>query len=120
MNRLYKVLYIICFLLTLTSFILLMSINNIFHYSLLTIISFLTFLLALIFMVKNRNIKSSKMDVVFPIVFILFLILLAISGYIYNLNAMLEYIHFSYYYNLLLIPFIGLNVYTFLLFKKNK
>lgn len=120
MRRIYKILYFISLILTIFISWYKHSMNNTNSYDVFTIIGLFTSILAIIYVLKNNTKRPSKKEFIFEIIYIIYLILMSVLAYIYNMNAVYENIIYTYYYKLILIPFIGLNLYTVLLFKKEK
>lgn len=109
----YLILYYICFLSTLLFSILTTSIFNI-STLLLTINILISFIFTyLIIKYKKLQIKN----LLFPISYIIFFIIILILCFLFNNKVLIEYIHFQYYQLFILINFLLLNIYSVLSIK---
>ncbi len=120
MRRTYKIIYFFCLILTTLIAYFKYKINNVNYYDLFTLLGIVTSILTIIYSLKNNKKSISKKELILPISYIIYLILMCVFAYIYNINAIDNDIVYTYYYKFILIPYIGLNLYTVLLFKKEK
>ena len=120
MRRLYKILYCLSFALVMSSYFYKSHLLNEYYYDIFTILAFGTFILGAIFILKNTKARVLKRELIFQISYIVFLLLMTTMAYFYNKDIMKDYMVYPYYYKLILIPYIGLNIYTFLLFFRRK
>lgn len=122
-NNTYKFLYYLTFITTLALLIYCKYVTNhlvIVNLSLriLGIISAITFIVTNVFIFKNKKFKTNNKDLLLPIIYLVFVFVVALLTVIYNKNAIIPYLHYTYYYTFLLIPYILLNIYTITLSKK--
>ncbi|MBQ1812646.1 MAG: hypothetical protein II119_01680 [Bacilli bacterium] len=118
-NKLYLILYYICFALTLGT--------SIFVYSLTTTIimvnKFMYFfiginvVLTIIFTILLKKKKYEFDNILLPISYLILFIFLIVISVIYNNILLVEYIHLSYYLVILLFYDILLNIYSILSIK---
>ena len=123
-SKLYLILYYICFLVTfaLECYVIriynnLVSFNNepiIYESEIVSII--LLILVSVIFF--KTNIKNAS--ILFPIIYIVFVIFVCGLGYIYFKDLIYAF-HYLYYFKIILFGYLFLNIYTFLcLTRKSK
>lgn len=124
-NNLYKILYylssiVIVILLIYCSKMTFKNDITVFYSSLeiLLTLSVLSFIVTNIFLFKNKKFKTNTKDLLLPIIYLVFVLIVIILMVIYNKDAIIPYLHYTYYYIFLLIPYILLNLYTILLSKK--
>lgn len=122
-NKLYKILYYICFILTL---ILAGVLNfwskeaaidnnpNLFLYG----INLLLFIIITVLLLTKK--KLNNVNISLPIIFILFIIIATIIGAIYNSITIWPLIHVNYYITFILIDYLALNLYTLLSISKEE
>lgn len=120
MRRAYKIIYFLCLIFSISIAYFKYKINNVNYYDALTILGIITSVIAIIYMLINNKKTIQKKELILPISYIVYLIAMSVFAYVYNINAMEENLVYSYYYKLILIPYICLNLYTVLLFKKEK
>ncbi len=118
MNKNYKILYCLTFLLRSLLVILCFKLYKVTYYNALTIIALLTFIFGIFKLMKNKKYNTSKKDIIFLITYIIFFLIMSLGEYVYNVYALTPFIHYPYYYNIIIIPYILLNIYTILIFNK--
>ena len=74
--------------------------------------------LCLIFIVLSRKYKLRKPNIIVPILYLLFLIIIFGLSIVMNYLLIVPNIHFAYYYNLVLIGYLMLNIYSLLCLSK--
>ena len=128
-NNKYLILYYMSFILT-SIFLYLKAdicyeLNNIFSF----VLAVINLILVIIFSIFLFNKKINKYKILFPISYIVFLIILVIISFILNekivINDMhypyvINDIHYPYYICFLLFEYLLLNVYSLLSFDGNK
>ena len=125
MNRslVYKILYYVSFVFTLGLVFFLTRLNEDLYlnmatnYQLLMII--VNVVLVIIFSVKLRKYKLDNTNIVFPINYLVFSILVIVIAFLMNSKLILTYAQFGYYINFILFSYLLLNVYSVLSFEKN-
>ena len=121
MRRLYKILYCLSFALVMGSYFYKSHEVQEYYYDIFTILAFGTFILGAIFILKNTKARVLKRELIFQISYIVFLLIMTGVAYFYHYeNPYNDFTAYPYYYKLILIPYIGLNIYTFLLFFRRK
>ena len=63
--------------------------------------------------------KLNNVNILFPISYILFTVIILIVCLLFNNKVLIPYLQFSYYINFILINYILLNIYSVLSFSKN-
>ena len=125
MNKIYKVLYYADNLFALFAIILIScftkNIVSSWKYVNLGIVILIIALFATAnyYLLKKKTINVDEMDLIIPIAYSIFLLITTICAYSYNINAVIDYFHFSYYYSFTVFPLIVLNIYTICLTKNN-
>lgn len=123
-SKSYNILYYIIFALTAFSAIGLEHVFTPMGYSISTpdivILFIINLLLVLFYSVGLRKKACKNTNLLFPIIHLLFFIVLFIIGCLYNSKLIIPYMHFSYYFKLLLINYIFLNIYSIMSLEKNK
>ena len=71
--------------------------------------------LVILLLIKKRKLEG---NVLFPIAFLVFTVLIVIGCYLFNDRVIVPYIHFGYYARLVVYGFTLLNIYTILSVKK--
>jgi hypothetical protein len=116
MKTTYKIIYFLCLISTAFIAWFKYKINDVNYYDLLTVLSIITSLVTTIFIFINNKKTIQKKELILPISYIIFLIAMSVFAYTYNIYSTEENLVYSYYYKIVLIPFICLNLYTILLF----
>ncbi len=119
-NTLYKVLYyisFIVFLLIWTSSMIFLMDNGVVVSSVLGIINVILTALVTICVFKK---KLDKVNILFPVVFLVFSIIMVILVFLMNEMVVYPYVHFNYYSKFVLINYLLLSIYTLLSFSKKK
>ncbi len=119
-NTLYKVLYYISFvvfLLIWTSSMIFLMDNGVVVSSVLGIINVILTVLVTICVFKK---KLDKVNILFPVVFLVFSIIMVILVFLMNEMVVFPYVHFNYYSKFVLINYLLLSIYTLLSFSKKK
>lgn len=118
----YKVLYYVSFVFTLGLTFFLTSLNEDLYsnratnYQLLMIV--VNVVLVIIFSVKLRKYKLDNVNIVFPINYLVFSILVILIAFLMNSKLILTYAQFGYYINFILFSYLLLNIYSVLCFEK--
>lgn len=132
-TKLYLILYYLCFIITFLviwygafNYVPLFQLGNKIHIidSLLQyimnhlfIVSVINIILIIIFtilLIKKKKINVNSL--IFPISYLLFLIVIMIICFMFNNKIALEYMHFGYYQRFILIDYVLFNIYSILLF----
>lgn len=121
-SKVFKVLSYISFILTiLISFLIAQPITV---YSLEVIIPVnlillgINLLLAIIFIIKSLKKKLNNVNILFPIVYLIFMIVVMGIASIINKQLIMPYIHFNYYFTFVLFNYLLLNIYSLISIKK--
>ena len=119
----FKLLYYICFLFSV--FIWFSTSNLISEYGTVrtsanVILGIVNLVLVIIFTIKLTKNKLEKVNIMFPIIHLIFSIIVVIIALIINNKLIFPYIHYSYYLSFILFNYVLLNIYSVLLFDKNK
>lgn len=83
--------------------------------SLLIYVNSVITLIITIFLIKKRKLEG---EIIFPISFIVFTIIVIFGCLLFNDRVVVPFVHFGYYANLLILGFTLLNAYTWLGIKK--
>ena len=114
----YNILYYLCFIITLIGIVLFNIMISDMGVSFNYILIFINLILFILFVILNRKFKLKKVNIWRPNIYIiLFLIVIGLCFIINNL-VMVEYIHFMYYFNFILIGYIMFNIYSLLCLSK--
>ena len=121
-SKIFKILSYICLILTiLISFLISQPITV---YSLEIIIPFnlillvINLLLAIIFIIKTFKKKLNNVNIFFPIIYLVFMIVVIGIVIIINNRLFIPYIHFNYYFTFVLFNYLLLNIYSVISIKK--
>ena len=118
----YKILYYVSFVFTLglTFFLTRLDedlyFNRATNFQLFMIV--INVLLVIIFSVKLRKNKLENINIVFPINYLIFSILVILIAFLMNNKLILTYAQFGYYINFILFGYLLLNIYSVLCFEK--
>ena len=114
----FKILYYLCFIVTLLPcFIASLKISffaNSIQTPLFFMLGIINLILVIIFSILLIKKKINKTNILFPIIYLLFLILVIIIAFIYNNKLIIPYIHFNYYISFILFNYLLLNIYSLL------
>lgn len=120
----FKVLYYVCFALSLLTWIIASKSVNVFGLSIevgtAPILGLLNFILIIIFSVKIIKNKLENVNILFPIIYLLFLIIVIILALVMNNKLMIPNIHYGYYLSFILFNYLLLNIYAILSITKLK
>ena len=120
--KLYKILYYICFIVSIllcifsNKYITYFDVDNITFVSDLLI--FINIVLIILFSVNLFRKKLNKVTNLFPIIYLVFLIIISTLAIVMNNKLILPYIHYGYYLSFILFNYVLLNLYSILSFKK--
>lgn len=119
-SNIYKVLYYLCLIPFIYIFI--ESYTTIYNgeFSINIILGIINFLLILFFLIKSFKYKLKNINIMFPIIYLIFSIIVFILMFIMNNNLIISYIHFDYYESFILVNYLLLNIYSSLSFCKRK
>ncbi len=123
-NTIYKILYYICFIFSLIIWFATKNIINelgtdIGAYT-NTFLLIINIVLVIIFTLKLIRKRLDKVNVLFPVIHLIFSILVIIIALIMNNKLLIPYMHFSYYIGFILFNYLLLNIYSILLLNKSK
>lgn len=80
---------------------------------------FLNIILVLIFSLRLVKRKLKNINIIFPIIHLIFMVLVVILMFIINNKLIMPYIHFDYYISFILFNYLLLNLYSILsIYKK--
>lgn len=120
-SKSYKILYYLCFILNIFIHFILIRNSVLFEGYLSSIIlGFINLILVLLFsylLIKKKEINNT--NILFPILFLVFSIIVIIIMFLFNSRLMIPYIHYNYYISFIGINYILLNVYSLLSFSSN-
>ena len=126
MNKylLYKILYYISFIFTLVLTFFLTRLNEDLYFNMATgsqlFMIVINILLVIIFSIKLVKNKLKNVNVMFPIIYLLFSVIVLFIAFLMNDKLILSYVQFGYYINFILVDYLLLNTYSLFLFKKRK
>lgn len=119
----YKMLYYLCFItfliITFFSFVTGMASLGVFVGTLnfgLFIMNMVLFIVFCFFSWKKWKLK--KINILFPILFLIFSLIVMVITILYNSIVILPFMHFNYYFSFIFIGYVLLNGYTLLSFNK--
>lgn len=84
------------------------------------IIIFVNVILVSIFTLLLIKRNLGKVNILFPIIYILFSIIVSIICVLFNNRLVIPYVHYSYYIQFILVNYTLLNIYSILSFKEKK
>ena len=121
-KKLYSILYYISLLLSISFYVItkVQVSNNLLYISLSElshIIILINVILVTIFTLLLMKRSLEKVNILFPITYILFTIIVLTVCILFNNRLIIPYIHYSYYIQFILINYLLLNVYSVLSFK---
>lgn len=114
-NKIYRNLYLICFVLTfaISIFISFPYINQF----VLAILNLILFIISYVLLCKN---KLKNINIWFPIIYIVFIILVGIIAFLFNYKVFIAFVHYDYYISFVLFNYLLLNLYSILSFSKTE
>lgn len=115
----YKILYYICFVLTTVCFFAFGIFVEDLGVVMNSYFGIFNLILSLLFILLSaRKYKLKKFNIVCPIVYLVFFVIVTCLCFVLNSIVMVPYIHFMYYYNFVLIAYLILNIYSLLCLSK--
>lgn len=122
-KKLYSIFYYISLLLSIFVCIIpkILPSNDYFYINLSGlshIIIFVNAMLVTVFTILLIKRNLEKVNVLFPIFYIVFAIIVLIICALFNNRLIIPYIHYSYYIQFILVNYTLLNIYSILSFKK--
>lgn len=111
MNKscIFKILYYVCFAFFLYMFLGIFNLN-----ALAMILGVLNIVLTIIFILKSIKKKLENVNLLFPISYLIFVIVVVILMFFMNDKLIIPYIHISYYGTLIMFNYLLMNVYSVL------
>lgn len=119
----YKIVYYLCFSLTLVAVSLtqcFISYYNVLFGGLNIFLGIVNTILVVVFAFLTAKRKLHKVKTMFPIIYLLFLIVIMATSFAYNSIAVIPYLHFNYYITFILCNYILLNIYSLLSIPKKR
>lgn len=120
----YKILYYVCFVFSLCIMIALTTINGVLYLNFATnlqmFVILLNIILVVIFSVMLHKKKLSNANILFPINYLVFSILVIFICFLMNDKLIHPYMQFGYYISFILFSYLLLNIYSLLCFTKKK
>lgn len=117
-NSMFKKLYYFCFGINIVLFVfsvLTFSFNGLVNIILFAI-NFILSLIIIISFMKRR--KINNVNTAFPIIFIVFSVIVSIIAIIYSFRLFIPFMHINYYISFIFINYLMLNIYTMLSISK--
>lgn len=120
MNKscIFKILFYICFALFLFMFLWIFNVN---HENLGIEVNYITvilgifnIILSLVFIFMSLKKKVENINLLFPVSYLIFVIVVFILMFVMNGRLIVPYIHISYYGTLIMFNYLLLNIYSFL------
>ena len=122
-SMVYKILYYTIFLFTIVMCFFTKSKIDVYMVTLETLSNMLlviiNLILIVIFSIKIKN-KLGNINLLFPIIHIIFMVLVFILSLSMNNKLLFPYMHFTYYISFILFNYLLLNIYSILSFVKLK
>ena len=120
----FKILYYVCFVLSVATWIIASKSVNTFGLSIeigiAPILGLLNLILVIIFSLKLIKNKLENVNVLFPIIYLLFLIVVILLALVMNNKLMIPNMHYGYYISFILFNYLLLNIYSILSITKLK
>lgn len=119
----FKIFYYICFSATLIAVSLtqaFISYYNVLFGNLNIALGIFNTILVIVFAALTAKRKLNKVQTMFPILYLLFLIIILATSFLYNLIAVVPYLHFNYFITFVLFNYILLNLYSLLSIPKKR
>ena len=126
MNKslIFKILYYVSFILTTIIWLYISRLIDKFDLDINTfsntLLGIINLVLIIIFSIKLLKHKLEKVNILFPIIYLIFSIIVMIISFIMNNKLVIPYIHFNYYVSFVLFNYFLLNVYSVLSLEKIK
>lgn len=126
MNKttIYNILYYVCFVISILIWFGTKSVITDFGTDIGTytnlFLGIINIILVIIFSLKLIKKRIDKVNILFPVSYLLFCIIVIIICFIMNTKLIIPYIQFSYYIGFILFNYILLNVYSILSLNKSK
>lgn len=126
MNKplIFKILYYICFIISVITWFIFSNFVDEFAITIKTtsnaIFGIINLILVIIFSLKIIKHKLSEINIMFPISYLIFLLIVVILIFIMNNKLIIPYIHLNYYMPFILFNYLLLNVYSVLSFANQK
>ena len=126
MNKslIFKILYYVSFILTTIIWLYISRLIDKFDLDIKTfsnsLLGIINLVLIIIFSIKLLKHKLEKVNILFPIIYLIFSIIVMIISFIMNNKLVIPYIHFNYYVSFILFNYFLLNVYSVLSLEKIK
>lgn len=111
-QKIYKILYYLCFVLTIIPFVIVQKtpVN--------LILGIINAILFIVFIIKLRTKKLSKANILLPIIYLLFVSFVMIISIIVNEKLIIPFLFIAYYFQLVLFNYILLNIYSIVSLQK--
>lgn len=111
-SRIFKILYYICFISVTFTWIVISTalLENGVNGNLLLEVA--NVVLTIIFIIKSIKNKLENVNLLFPIICLVFLIMVVVLMLIMNNKLIFPYIHFNYYGTIILFNYLLLNIYS--------
>lgn len=115
----YKILYYICFILTIVCFFVFGIFIEDLGVVMGSVFGIINLLLSLLFiLLSTRKYKLKKFNIMCPVVYLIFFSVVICLCFVLNSIVMVPYVHFMYYYNFILIGYFIFNLYSLLCLSK--
>lgn len=115
----YKILYYICFVLTTICFFAFGIFTEDLGVVMNSYFGIFNLILSLLFILLSaRKYKLKKVNIMCPIVYLVFFGIVTSLCFVLNSIVMVPYVHFMYYYNFILIGYLVFNLYSLLCLSK--
>lgn len=115
----YKILYYICFVLTTICFFAFGIFTEDLGVVMNSYFGIFNLILSLLFILLSaRKYKLKKVNIMCPIVYLVFFGVVTCLCFVLNSIVMVPYVHFMYYYNFILIGYLVFNLYSLLCLSK--
>ena len=93
------------------------GVNFVINSKLLIVSLVINIILVVVFSIRIIKKKNISSNIIFPICYLVFFVIVLILCFIFNNRILIKYIHFEYYECLILINMLLLNVYSILSIK---
>ena len=119
----FKILYYLCFIVnTIVCFFAYatsMAVLGVFLETTNFVLFILNFILFLVFnFLVWKKMKIKKVNILFPILFLIFTLIVMIIASLYNSKVIMPFMHFNYYFSFVFVGYLLLNIYSILSFNK--
>lgn len=120
----FKILYYVCFVVSVIAWIFVSNSVNIFGIGIKTgintILGIVNLILVVVFSIRLIRNKLEKINILFPITYLLFLIIVVTLSLVMNNKLMIPNMHYGYYISFIEFNYLLLNIYSVLSFDKIK